>query len=565
MSWCQKFITLYFCLFTVAGNSYGQSMVVSPESIDTAISRIILSNETFFVNGLSTIGLTKNMAVKHYNSADILKISLSIIALRLFDRNQIKLNKSISFDLPDIIEKNPFTVAITPNHLLTETGGFAVPTVFKDTPLARYAIQARTAGQISHSDPVGWAILIRLLEKISGKNIQTLFTEELLQPLGLQASDLTLKQAQNPLLTFTQSTVSGKYIAEVSRLLIRNLATNGHRFITKKSYDLLVNKNSWRMHPLAPNHTLGAALFFKDNQRWLSPKTNSNNAGPYFMAFPKVGINFINLSGHTAAFEAAIISLAANKFLPVKPDGRLREARQLRQYRPFSGYYIRDDQPSMWLKKRLASIEDTALYFSQRGDTSVMQTIERPEGKSVKEYRKILPFYYKANDGETLLFSPFRSGGYVLKDGILHRHIGILGNSSLVISLFPTAILILLTGGLYIRYGISQMWKKMGQFSIIGTLLVCAGLACDYLWWPSAIFEWDMPYLVNLWRAVMNIGLMLVMSVPMFALSFTRRNHMPAGAAIAIVPAHLAILTVAALTLFLILISWGVAGEFSAY
>tara|TARA_R110002096_G_scaffold26437_1_gene81611 strand:- start:171 stop:488 length:318 start_codon:yes stop_codon:yes gene_type:complete len=105
----------------------------------------------------------------------------------------------------------------------------------------------------------------------------------------------------------------------------------------------------------------------------------------------------------------------------------------------------------------------------------------------------------------------------------------------------------------------------MGQFGFIGTLLICTGLLCDYLWWPIALFEWDLPVLIYAWRILLNIGLVLVLSLPLFALSFVRHNRMPEGSALMYVPFHLALISIAAVALFLILIAWGMAAEFSAY
>ena len=63
----------------------------------------------------------------------------------------------------------------------------------------------------------------------------------------------------------------------------------------------------------------------------------------------------------------------------------------------------------------------------------------------------------------------------------------------------------------------------------------------------------------------MNAGLALVLSLPLFAVAFTKKNEMPTGATIFIAPLHLALISVSAIALFLTLVAWGVAGEFSAY
>ncbi|MBV1901493.1 MAG: beta-lactamase family protein [Kordiimonadaceae bacterium] len=560
-----KFLITIICLATLGTSSIAQTILITPDTIPKALSNEIISNETFFVNGPSTIGLTKKMAVDHVVLGPYIKISLSAITLRLREKYEIKLRKSISLDIPDVIEENPFKVAITLAHLMTETGGFTVPTILNDTALNQYALQARTAGQISHPDPVGWAILVHFLEKKSGKSIKQLFTEEILMPLGLKQTDLNLKYTASPLQMVTNATGSGLFIAEISRLMIRNQTASGKRYLPKASYDLLARKHSWRMHPLAPNHTFGAVLLSENGQRWVSTSPLSQNNTPTLMGFPATGVAFVKLTGKTAAFKQAVLELARKKFLPLKPDNRANAALRLRPYQPFSGYYVRDDKPSKWLQKRLTTIEHNSLRLSQPSDRLVTIYKAVSDAEISTDYIKKTPFYYVSAEGQTLILSPYKSGGYFLLDGILHRHIGVLGNRSYIIGAFPFAVILMLSSFIYIKGGISSSWKKMGQYGTLGTLLICAGLLCDYLWWPSAIFEWHMPYLVNIWRIVINVGLMLVLSVPLFALSFTRRNHMPEGVAIMLAPAHLAFLTFAAIALFLILVAWGMAGEFSAY
>ena len=118
---------------------------------------------------------------------------------------------------------------------------------------------------------------------------------------------------------------------------------------------------------------------------------------------------------------------------------------------------------------------------------------------------------------------------------------------------------------IYLRSKTSARWRRMALLGTLGVTMVALGLIGELGYWAQAIFVWDMPWLVTLWRTVLNIGLALTLSLPLFAASFTRKGEMPTGALIFIAPLHLAAISAAAIALFLILVAWGVAGEFSAY
>lgn len=70
------------------------------------------------------------------------------------------------------------------------------------------------------------------------------------------------------------------------------------------------------------------------------------------------------------------------------------------------------------------------------------------------------------------------------------------------------------------------------------------------------------PWLITVWRTGLNIGLMLVLSLPMFVMSFAKKTIPTAGAAILTAP-HLTVVAIASLAVFFTLVLWGVAGTFA--
>lgn len=552
----------FFCLITISSQANAQAIIVNPDSLPTTVSSKVISYETLFVNGLYTHGLTEKISENHIYLGSYYKTVLAFTTLRMVARKEIKLHESISFTLPGTLERNPFRVAVTPHHILTETAGFAVPARISNAPLKRYTSHVRTAGQMAHSDIVGWALLLEFLEAKRGQTIEEILKQEILAPLGLATDSLAIPDNVSSLQKLENITGNGLFITEITRLLIRNRTQDGQRFLPSDLFGLMTAQQSWRMHPFTPNYTYSGVFAWSKNQRWLEPAPN-HSTGPAFMAFPEAGIAFINLTGLNTEFRSAVKSLAQDRFLPAKSDNRRYEASLLAPYERFSGYYIRADSPTAWLKDRLQTINDSQLYIREENNGTL--SVKHTNSEQPISYRHIAPFQYTNPIGTTITLSPYKSGGYLMLDGVLYRYAGILGNKTFVISLFPLVIILLLSTGFYANSKTSKTWRRMGQFGFIGTLLVCMGLLCDYLWWPTVLFDWDLAFLIYTWRALLNVGLMLVLSLPLFALSFVRHNHMPEGPALMYVPFHLALVSIAAMALFLILIAWGMAAEFSAY
>ena len=553
-----------FCL-SISAPAYSQAITVNPNTLDALSRDQLINRRAFFVNGVLTQGLTPAMAKSQHRLGPMSRTLITLTALRMSTAGLLDLDEPIARTLPSLMEYNPFNVALTARHILTETAGFAVPPLYGPVaPFQNYLSQIRTAGQIAHADPVAWRVLAMFLEAKGGSSIIKLFQKHLLDCLGSGTFKISQPAMDQQLDWLSHLTAEGALIAEIARLAIRNRDQNGKRFLPADIYDQFISRQNWRMHPIGPRRTLGGAMHELDGRTFVSPPVLANAAnGATFIAFPDQGIAFITLDRATAPYLKAVQSVADTHFLPAAIDHRLAEARGLYDKGiRFRGNYVRSDTPSAWLADRLAAIDGDRLKLSDTGNGTV--TVMRGSGE-VLILDKKAPFLFETPAGERLILSPYRQGGYLVLDDVLYRYVGMLGNRTFVLSLFPFAIAMLLSSIVYLRSSVSHRWRKMAFFGTGGTLLVLAGVAADYFLWPRAMLIWDAAWLVNIWRTTINVGLAFVLSLPLFAISLTKKNEMPTNASIFLAPVHLGLLSISALALFLILVAWGLAGEFAAY
>lgn len=549
--------TIFCALLITLGSAVpllAQAVSVLPQSLDPSLRDQLISNETIYVNGPFTYGLTEELAQKKFELGRLRQSVLTLITLRMAAEHVVDLDEAVVRSLPNLIDDNPFRIAITPRHLLTETAGFAVPP--SDVPFDKknpvFFHQVRSAGQIAHSDPAGWHLLALFLEAKSGKPLKKLTTEYLLKAISPEA------MASDDL-----NTGNGFFIADMVRLLIHNRGRDGARFLPADLYDQLALRHNWRLHPVDPRRALGGILHHTGKRQWLSPPNISGGKGPTFIAFPKNGIAFIHLGTPNESYMETVFSIADDRFLPPQPDTRFREAEGIYDngYR-FNGLYVRTDAPTAELRDRLRLLANETITLTDLQNGTLQ--VKASNGQQYV-YTKKVPFYYENEVGERLILSPYRQGGYAIYGETAYRYVGPLGSRMFAFDALPVALFVLLTSVLYLRSKVSNRWRKMALFASGGTLLIIATATLDYYYWSTALYQWHMPWLVILWRVLLNIGVALTLSVPLFALSFVKKNELPEGAGVFTAPLHLAAMSIASIVLFLILIVWGLAGEFNAY
>ena len=125
----------------------------------------------------------------------------------------------------------------------------------------------------------------------------------------------------------------------------------------------------------------------------------------------------------------------------------------------------------------------------------------------------------------------------------------------------PIALAVLLTAAIYLRRGVNPLWRRMALFAVGGAGLLLVGLASELAYYQSVWLERGLGWPVVAWRAALNVGLAALLTLPLFAIQFSRRDIMPSGVGLLAGSLHLTALTAAALTLFALAIAWGVAGE----
>ena len=446
---------LAVCCIAASTSLYGQAITVNPATLDAPLRAQLVNEQAFFVNGILTQGLTPEMATSLYRLGPVSRTLVTLTALRMNAAGLLNLDEDIARTLPDFLEENPFRVAITPRHILTETAGFAVPPTFgPDAPFRNYLTQIRTAGQMAHGDSVGWQLLSLFLETKGKATLSDLFNQHVLDDLGSAEYHLNFPPASTQLDQLSAIKANGNLIADIARLTVRNRDKNGARFLPKGLYEQFVSRQNWRMHPIGPRRTLGGVMHEMGDRTYISPPTvQSDSDGVTFTAFPDQGIAFIHFGEPGQAYFEAVKITAKDHFLPAAKDTRLNETQGLydKDIR-FNGNYVRSDVPSAWLKNRLTALEGSMLSLSDRGTGTVSVQLNSGE---LRLYAKKAPYLYETPIGQRMILSPYRQGGYLVLDDVIYRYVGILGNKMFVLDIFPLVMLTLLSSIIYIRSNVS--------------------------------------------------------------------------------------------------------------
>ena len=80
-------------------------------------------------------------------------------------------------------------------------------------------------------------------------------------------------------------------------------------------------------------------------------------------------------------------------------------------------------------------------------------------------------------------------------------------------------------------------------------------------YYPTVWIEEQSGLTVLLWRAMFNIGLMLILTAPMYAWRFGKQNVFHENVRQMMLGSHVIVVAAAALVLTLLSVAWGLAGE----
>ena len=186
--------------------------------------------------------------------ASMTKAITSVAAMQLVERGKLKLDEPVAKHLPelakpDVIEGfdaagkpvlRPATKAITLRHLLTHTSGFAYPTwseeMFKYTqvtapiaagavaPLVPLVFEPGTRWQYGYS--ADWTG--RLVEAVSGLNLEQYFQRNILEPLGMKDTSFIFPADKFDRLVSRSTRQNGGPLQEAPRALpLKPAAFNG--------------------------------------------------------------------------------------------------------------------------------------------------------------------------------------------------------------------------------------------------------------------------------------------------------------------------------------------------
>lgn len=566
-----------------------QAIVLNPDDVLPELARDTASATAFYINGLQTHGLNPAQNQGLYSAPAATKLMLSLLTLRMADGDALNLDAPVSMYLPDLIPADPFKAPITVRHLLQETAGFASPPLsltinqleapLSIESLAPFTINMRGPGQASSHDPVGWAILIALLEHVSSAPISQLVEDQIAQPLGIADDSFdvhhqSLGGTGMPLV----AKMSLSAFAQIVRPLIRNRDYKDQPFLNRDSHAALVSKaNSFRLHPFGRSASLGTSIESKSGFGMVTGLNATCYAPLAFAAFPTQGVAFIaavSTGGKTDECAPHIAHATgleqAEKHFP-RSSATPAPTPKLARPSKLEGRYISADRSPAELSERLGIMQSDWLTLGSDGKDGLL--VMQQDG-SLITYREASPYAYAAISentlGPELLFSPYRLGGYlVAANGVgiekLYRRVDILGRTGPLFDLMPMALLLIASASIYTFRPPNKQWRNMGLFAFTGATLVGVGLYFEINSWASVLYEQKQPMLIILWRTSLNIGLMLLLALPMFVFSFTRNKVTSSGTVRLIVVPHLALITAAALTVFLTLIMWGLAGTFAPY
>ncbi len=557
--------------------SLAQGIVLKPETVLPVLEDETNNGFVYYLSGNQTYS-SGSPPTQKVNFSGLHKALLSLVTLRLVDQGKLNIDQPVAEFLPDIVPASPFRAPLHVKHLLQETGGFASPplslkshqieTALNGKLLKRFAISMRSAGQISSHDPVGWALLVAALEAVSGKPINDLIADEILQPLNLPQDSI---QAQYHSLggTALPLKIEGSVEAflAVTRLLIRNRNAAASAFLSRNLFlDLTTGRNGFRMHPNGPVVSYGIALHDNGLHRWITSLNNRCDANTSFVAFPREGAVFGGIGADASCkkttLEATSLSLATNNF-PARQQVA-NDGPPLAKPSKLEGRFVPATRSPYGLQERLDILQSDWLFvFGYDGEQLRMRRNDGP--LSIFQQQDAYIFLNEDNIEDRLVFSPFRLGGYVSDNGTLYRRADILGAAGQLRTMMPWALITILTAAYYALRRLDKPWRRMGQFAAVGGVLVSGSLYLEANFWSIALYEFGQPWLITLWRTALNIGLMLVLSLPMFVLSFARKKTIPtAGVAILTAP-HLTLVAIASLAVFFTLVLWGVAGTFAPY
>ncbi len=532
---------------------------------------------------------------KHfYGSADQQMVSMgklssvlwNMAAMRLIDQGAFTPDAPVALLVEEFELASPFREIITMRHLLAGTAGFATPPWYSsklgylsprkrmkaDNDWRKHIIAVSNPGLVGRDDPVGQALLAKAVISDWGEGYGESLQDLVFTPLGITADNVQMPVPQDtPYDSFFAPTLdiklSGQAFAKILAVLSNNQLKNGERFLSLVNYTALMQGQGWRVHPLGPGRSYGFALSAIEGRRMatLLPSTEPSShmaiSGSGLIAFPEAGI-VIAMTERVSeglALKQALIRVAgliAKEFIPRTNYFRERkEMEAVSEVRPREGYFMLDDAASSWLGEKLYRAKYFSPYIVVKRDS-----VHVNYGGRQVLYNRIEPRLYQSLEGEKLYVSD-GSGGYISIGENLFRYTGAMGNPYLLISPLIICLFVLFTASLHWNSKRGKDWKRFARWSVAGGILFAGGFVMEVHYYPTMWIEEQLGFLILFWRAIFNIGLMLILTAPMYAWRFGKQNVFHENVRQMILGSHVILIAASALVLALMSVAWGLAGE----
>ena len=544
----------------------------------------ISSDDLWIVNG-------KNILKRGDNDQRIGLGKLSaalwnVAALRLIEMKLLDADRPVSDFLDDIEIDNPFRKRVTLRHLLAGTAGFATPpfhattleftdnySVFPiDNDWRKYLSLITEPGLGARDDLVGQALLAKVILSVMDNDINQVLQELVFAPLDVQA-DLRLPE---DILNYTYDaffapvvdiSISTEAFGAFLSMLTDNRRAGGERYLSLAMHEALMKGAAWKVHPLGPGRSYGFATGEINARRSASilPSEWRRHAGQSYVsgmvAFPDAGI-VIAMSEYGADSKKVrnkllkVAGVIASENIPRTSYFRERKLLEnVTEVYPRNGYFMLDETATSWLAEKLNRAKYHSPYISVK-----REAVTVTHGGEQKLYHRVEPRFYQSSDGERLYLSEGNDGNIAI-GGSVYRYTGAMGNPYLLISPFFICLITLLSAGIYWNSKRGKDWRRFARWTVVGALCFTAGYYAEVMLYPT---EWSMEhnsFYVLLWRLVFNIGLMLLLTAPMYAWRFGKQNSFHENARQIMVGSHVIVIAAAALVFALLSVGWGLAGE----
>ena len=510
----------------------------------------------------------------------------NLAAMRLIDQEAFSPDEPVVLMIDDFEFASPFREIITMRHLLAGTAGFATPPwyfskldyvsprkIMKiDNDWRKHIIPVSNPGIVGRDDPVGQALLAKAVISYWGMGYTESLQALVFASLGIDPTSVQVPTStETPYDSFFAPTldirVSADAFAKILTVLSNNQLESGEKFLSALNYTALMKGLGWRVHPLGPGRSYGFALNAIEGRRIASlmPSTDITqhivSSASGLIAFPDVGIviAITDAGSDGAAVKTRInhvASVIAKEFLPRTNYFRERkEMETMSEVRPREGYFMLDNAATSWLGEKLYRAKYYSPYIVVKRD-SVHVNLNGEQ----TVYNRLEPRLYQSAGGEKLYVSD-GSGGYIAIGEELYRYTGAMGNPYMLISPFLLSLITLFTASIHWFSKRGQDWQRFARWSVSGAILFAAGFIMEVHYYPIFWIEEQFGFVVLLWRAVFNIGLMLILTAPMYAWRFGRQNVFHKNVKQMVLGGHVIVIAAAALVLTLLSVGWGLAGE----